>query len=507
MLKTFPASASACPSLCFRQLKHMERTDVEEPPLAPSLAEEPPPPRLAAAVRRALADVPDLLLVRVEIGRWEAATGRGVVLLVPMDARDAADERSALQDELHALLRARLPDMAPTLPPVVIPPLHDEALPWDAAALDAEPDSAWLQSPLLPAVRKQMLDGGAATIMAAHSNVCAVFAGPKRKGRRWTSDAAVTVVVLTKGFIPSGEQRLDETCPGAPVDVVEGHTVPYTANVYSVVRPSERDPLAGGVSLGRSPTDPKTPAGTLGLIVEHATTGALYGLASSHVAGKVGDTVFAPAACDVKNSERPTPPVGVVARSDLGEPYTVTLRDGQAVRTTVDAALIELSVDGALVTPAELPYRKQEDGEALPAHVSPGASGVWTLNDAIWGDVRQPNVIKVGRSTGTTVSKLHDGDLRGSLYRVSFTEPADPSEPKVLPGLYLVPSGPFHARKPFARAGDSGAIVQVVGPGVSQPRVAGMVLGGLLLENGLYRYTIVAPIDPILENFGVRLRG
>ena len=176
-------------------------------------------------IRRTLCGEEDVLVDRVEVGRWHRTDA--VVLLVPLAFPYNDANRLRRQAELQTLILTEHPDPS-AVPPVECPP----TLPFPDDTLDRgleEPSANWRASPTLPAVRTHLAAGLARQLLAAHTNVCAVFAGPKMVDYLWTDTAAVLVVVRTKGFIPVGERPFSEAFPGVPIDVIEGDAQLYPA--------------------------------------------------------------------------------------------------------------------------------------------------------------------------------------------------------------------------------------------------------------------------------------
>ncbi len=219
-------------------------------------------------------------------------------------------------------------------------------------------------------------------------------------------------------------------------------------------------PVPIGVSTGRSGVS----AGTIGA---RATDGAaVYALSNNHVfaaanGGRIGDNVIQPGVAD--GGRDPDHTIGVLA--DF-EPI-LFCAGLTCPENTMDAAL-------ALTSEEDLGSATPEDGYGRPRS-SPAQ-----------GSLGQ-EVQKYGRTTGLT---------RGVVTGIRATVNVSYRTGSARFAGQLVVSGTN-----FSRGGDSGSLVVTAGSRESEGRPVGLLFAGSQVA------TLVNPIGPILERFGVTIDG
>jgi hypothetical protein len=472
---------------------------------------------LEAEVSARLKGRPGVISDGVVCGWW-AHLPKQIVVLVSLSAwkhsltpQQLLDTEASLESDLREHLRG----------------LRVQCVPREitgTAAPNHLPDGGWMTHRSAVPVRQALALGAGRRIMSTHSNVCAVFAGPRQKGDQWTGEAALVVVVGRKGFVRHDECLLSETAGGSIVDVVEGRTYslggPFNCNSESLYWP-ENGQVPGGISISGDDKSRDYP-GTLGMVVKKKNENAYYGLTCAHVLQHAG-TVHAPALHDVNaalTAVKPCVPIG--SASGAGKPNYFYGRVGLrvpygVVETTVDAALVELA-DGT-----------QRHREAFRNSAFALSGRIATVSDVAGKPNDACHVTKVGRTTGVTSGYLFDQDLVGNtFYDVlgdKLSEPASVTSPHQR-GLYsaltLSPTadgirGGRHSQflvvseattrhsttrrfdAWFAAPGDSGSVVVL-----DNGDILGMVCAGLLAGN--LHLTIVTPAESVFGCLDIEIQ-
>ena len=448
----------------------------------------------------------DVLVSGIQVGYWvdehrSNHPEKAAALLVPLNDV-AGGSRKQLTPAAETFKRSvgesiLLKDMVVEFSPWGDVP---SAYATDLDSSQSIPD-AWSQSPTAAVVRSALRNGAANAVLSGHSNVLAVFAGPQHRGDRFTGDAAIVVVVATKGFVPLGEDCLPSEMLGALVDVVAGA---LTHSVSNKVFPKTASDVKGGISIGVK--KPNGGAGTLGILVRKAeenSTVATHALTCAHVVEGLAKEIIAPAMRDRDRGRDPVL-IGRVTAWSYGE-----TADYKPLPCTLDAALIKLEEDftGAVHEQFEL---SPDEESRLP---TVKVSRVLNVHDVV--DDATPNrfVVKVGRTSGALGGILFDGECEGNAFRVTRKENLPPSlhaKDAVFVSQYLVrplakgdanfdPESDYTGV--FALQGDSGSVVTL-----NDGRLLGLYHARLTVDyKDSISFGVVTPADAVFAHFGIEL--
>ncbi|MEU0254152.1 hypothetical protein ABZ299_16950 [Streptomyces sp. NPDC006184] len=170
--------------------------------------------------------------------------------------------------------------------------------------------------------------------LLALPGVTGVGLGAREENGEFFDELAVRILVEDASQVPDG---VPQDVAGVPVCVIE--------RVYDPLGslPPDLDPypeLRGGIRI-ESPQK----AGTMGALVEDATTGEVLGLSNFHVTGPVGNPIWQPASPSLVHEVPPAKDdlVGSVATVDF--PNTFPLPSSPIVVSTTDSAVFR--TDGA----------------------------------------------------------------------------------------------------------------------------------------------------------------
>ena len=229
--------------------------------------------------------------------------------------------------------------------------------------------------------------------------------------------------------------------------------------------PTERHPRP--VPIGISTGHPSITAGTIGARVTDGVN--VWALSNNHVyadvnAATLGDAVIQPGSFD--GGASPADDIGTL---DGFEPINFA-----ACTNKMDAAI-------ALSTTGEL-------GNATPS-TGYGTPKIQTMAAALTMKVK-----KFGRTTGLTKGSVN---AVNATVNVNYGTTANPLVACFTEQIIITPGA-------FSGGGDSGSLVVVDGKGRSRAdsdKPVGLLFAGSSLS------TIISPIDPILDRFGVSIDG
>jgi hypothetical protein len=283
--------------------------------------------------------------------------------------------------------------------------------------------------------------------LLALPGVTGVGLGAREENGEFSDELAVRVLVEDASDVPDG---VPQDVEGVPVCVIERVYDP----LGSVPPDTDRYPeLRGGIKIASPRAE-----GTMGVLVEDATTGEVLGLSNFHVTGPVGNPVWQPTAPPLVVGVPPAKDdlVGDVATVDF--PNTPPLPASPVVVGTTDSAVFR--TDGAAAQQRGVSRAIADDkGLGFPDMV-PAVTA--TAEPAIFGPVR-----KRGFQTRLTKGSVSGAQIVGKW----LTEPWVPGGPNA----YLMEQVEiFGGGGVFAEPGDSGSLVL----DAVEPTALGLLWGG-----------------------------